>query len=252
MRAAVCVSAGGPEVLEIREVPVPAVRPGWSLVRVEGAGLNRSELRTRQGHSPSVRFPRVLGIECVGVVAASTDPAVPDGTTVAVSRPDHGPVIEPINVNVAVAATPGAGSPPPTPPSSSTPSPASKPRAVNSKLPHADALAWSPDASLLALAVSGRTPDPAAPELPTIAATLPGYSATSWFAILGPAGTPSGVIARLNTELDRIVHEAETKERFAAIGGEPIGGPPSTLASLIHEEIPRWRRVAKEAGIHIE
>ncbi|HEY6481124.1 MAG TPA: zinc-binding dehydrogenase [Streptosporangiaceae bacterium] len=83
MRAAVCLRAGGPEVLEIRELPVPAVRPGWSLVRVTGAGLNRSELRTRQGHSPSVTFPRVLGIECVGVVAASTDPGLPDGTTVA-------------------------------------------------------------------------------------------------------------------------------------------------------------------------
>jgi NADPH:quinone reductase-like Zn-dependent oxidoreductase len=83
MRAAVCVGAGGPEVLEIRELPVPAVREGWSLVRVRGAGLNRSELRTRQGHSPNVMFPRVLGIECVGVVAASTDPMVPDGTTVA-------------------------------------------------------------------------------------------------------------------------------------------------------------------------
>ncbi|MEU8638842.1 zinc-binding dehydrogenase [Amycolatopsis sp. NPDC048633] len=83
MRAAVCVRAGGPEVLEIRELPVPAVRPGWSLVRVRGAGLNRSELRTRQGHSPAVRFPRVLGIECVGVVAASTDPRLPEGTTVA-------------------------------------------------------------------------------------------------------------------------------------------------------------------------
>ena len=83
MRAAVCVRAGGPEVLEIRELPVPAVRDGWSLVRVKGAGLNRSELRTRQGHSPNVTFPRVLGIECVGIVAASTDPALPDGTTVA-------------------------------------------------------------------------------------------------------------------------------------------------------------------------
>jgi NADPH:quinone reductase-like Zn-dependent oxidoreductase len=83
MRAAVCVRAGGPEVLEIRELPVPAVRAGWSLVQVKGAGLNRSELRTRQGHSPDVTFPRVLGIECVGIVAASTDPAVPDGTTVA-------------------------------------------------------------------------------------------------------------------------------------------------------------------------
>lgn len=84
MRAAVCVGAGGPEVLELREVPVPAVRPGWSLVRVCGAGLNRSELRTRQGHSPSVVFPRVLGIECVGVVAESTSPLVAAGTTVAV------------------------------------------------------------------------------------------------------------------------------------------------------------------------
>jgi NADPH:quinone reductase-like Zn-dependent oxidoreductase len=83
MRAAVCVKAGGPEVLEMRELPVPAVREGWSLVRVKGAGLNRSELRTRQGHSPSVTFPRVLGIECVGIMAASTDPLLPEGATVA-------------------------------------------------------------------------------------------------------------------------------------------------------------------------
>lgn len=83
MRAAVCVAAGGPEVLEIRELPVPAVRKGWSLVQVKGAGLNRSELRTRQGHSPNVTFPRVLGTECVGIVSASTDPKLPDGTTIA-------------------------------------------------------------------------------------------------------------------------------------------------------------------------
>jgi NADPH:quinone reductase-like Zn-dependent oxidoreductase len=83
MRAAVCLRAGGPEVLEIRELPVPAVREGWSLVRVKGAGLNRSELRTRQGHSPDVTFPRVLGIECAGIMAASTDPLLPEGTTVA-------------------------------------------------------------------------------------------------------------------------------------------------------------------------
>jgi NADPH:quinone reductase-like Zn-dependent oxidoreductase len=83
MRAAVCTRAGGPEVLKVRTLPVPLVRAGWSLVRVKGAGLNRSELRTRQGHSPSVKFPRVLGIECVGTVTASTDPLLPEGTTVA-------------------------------------------------------------------------------------------------------------------------------------------------------------------------
>jgi tripartite-type tricarboxylate transporter receptor subunit TctC len=108
------------------------------------------------------------------------------------------------------------------------------------------------DGRLRALAVSGRHTAPAAPELPTIAATLPGFSAVSWFGIMAPAGTPSAVITRLNRELDRIVHEPDTEKRFAAIGGEAVGGPPSTLASLIHEEIPRWRRVAREAGIHIE
>lgn len=108
------------------------------------------------------------------------------------------------------------------------------------------------DGHLRALAVSGRHPSPAAPDLPTIAQTLPGYSAVSWYGILAPAGTPAAVIERLNTELDAIVRDPETAKRFAAIGGEPIGGPPSTLASLIREEIPRWRRVAKEAGIHIE
>ncbi|WP_318307111.1 zinc-binding dehydrogenase [Amycolatopsis solani] len=81
MKAAVCVRAGGPEVLELREIPVPEVRQGWSLIRIRGAGLNRSELRTRQGHSPTVTFPRVLGIECVGTVAASA--TLPEGTTVA-------------------------------------------------------------------------------------------------------------------------------------------------------------------------
>ncbi|MFL5832161.1 MAG: alcohol dehydrogenase catalytic domain-containing protein, partial [Solirubrobacteraceae bacterium] len=83
MRAAVCVRPGDPDVLEIRELPIPPVRDGWSLVQVKATGLNRSELRTRQGYSPNVTFPRVLGIECVGIVATSTDPTLNEGTTVA-------------------------------------------------------------------------------------------------------------------------------------------------------------------------
>jgi tripartite-type tricarboxylate transporter receptor subunit TctC len=108
------------------------------------------------------------------------------------------------------------------------------------------------DGRLRALAVSGRHPAPAAPELPTIGETLPGFSAVSWFGVLAPTGTPAAAIARLNSAFDQIVHEPETEKRFGEIGGESVGGPPSTLTSLIHEEIPRWRRVAKEAGIHIE
>jgi NADPH:quinone reductase len=68
MRAAIVEQPGGPEVLQIKERPVPSPRPGWVLIRVKAFGLNRSEMYTRQGHSPNVLFPRVLGIECVGLV----------------------------------------------------------------------------------------------------------------------------------------------------------------------------------------
>jgi NADPH:quinone reductase-like Zn-dependent oxidoreductase len=83
MRAAVADRPGPPEVLRVRQVPRPEVRPGWTLVEVKAFGLNRSELMTRQGHSPNVRFPRVLGIECVGVVAESSGSGPAPGTTVA-------------------------------------------------------------------------------------------------------------------------------------------------------------------------
>jgi NADPH:quinone reductase len=74
---------GGPEVLQVEDIPRPEPRGGWIRIRVRAFGLNRSELFTRQGHSPGVRFPRVPGIECVGVVddAGDTDLAV--GQTVA-------------------------------------------------------------------------------------------------------------------------------------------------------------------------
>ena len=74
MKAIVIYEAGGPEKLVCTEVPVPQVKPGWSLVRIKGRGVNHSEIFTRDGQSPSVSFPRILGIECVGVIAETTDP----------------------------------------------------------------------------------------------------------------------------------------------------------------------------------
>jgi NADPH:quinone reductase-like Zn-dependent oxidoreductase len=85
VRAAVVDAPGPPEVLRVRELPKPEARPGWALVRVRAFGLNRSEIFTRQGHSgDAVRFPRVLGIECVGTVEETADDGAPaPGTTVA-------------------------------------------------------------------------------------------------------------------------------------------------------------------------
>jgi len=71
MKAAVIHESGGPEVLKLESRPIPTPEPGEILIAVKAFGLNRSELFTRQGLSPDVQFPRVLGIEAVGVV----DPA---------------------------------------------------------------------------------------------------------------------------------------------------------------------------------
>src|ERR1700691_3197450 len=71
MKAAVIHEAGGPEVLKIETVPVPEPRPGQVLIRVKAFGITRSELFTRQGHSPDVKFPRVLGIEAVGLIESA-------------------------------------------------------------------------------------------------------------------------------------------------------------------------------------
>ncbi|GAA3249675.1 zinc-binding alcohol dehydrogenase family protein [Pseudonocardia petroleophila] len=70
MRAVVLDAPGPPEALQIRELPVPRPAPGWVLIRVTASGLNRSELHTRLGLAGGVTFPRVLGIEATGVVAA--------------------------------------------------------------------------------------------------------------------------------------------------------------------------------------
>src|ERR1700674_2210542 len=68
MKAAVLYAPGGPEALKIESRPIPVPEGGEVLIRVKAFGLNRSELFTRQGHSPGVQFPRVLGIEAVGLV----------------------------------------------------------------------------------------------------------------------------------------------------------------------------------------
>ena len=71
MKAAVIHEAGGPEVFKIASLAIPKPKNGEVLIRVKAFGLNRSELFTRQGYSPNVKFPRVLGIEAVGLVEAA-------------------------------------------------------------------------------------------------------------------------------------------------------------------------------------
>jgi len=83
MKAAVIHEAGGPEVFKIASLAIPKPKNGDVLIRVKAFGLNRSELFTRQGHSPNVKFPRVLGIEAVGLVEAAPGSEFHQGDIVA-------------------------------------------------------------------------------------------------------------------------------------------------------------------------
>ena len=83
MRAVVLDGPGPPEALEIRELPVPEPEPGWVLIEVKAFGVNRSELHTRLGLAQGVTFPRVLGIEAVGVVTAAPGGELEPGRQVA-------------------------------------------------------------------------------------------------------------------------------------------------------------------------
>ena len=83
MKAIVVREAGTSEVLKVEGMPIPEPEEGWVLIKVKAFGLNRSEMFTRQGHSPSVKFPRVLGIECVGIVEDANGTTFENGQSVA-------------------------------------------------------------------------------------------------------------------------------------------------------------------------
>ncbi len=90
MKAVVIYEAGGPEVLKIEERPIPQPKKGWVLIKVKAFGINRSELFTRLGESPSVRFPRILGIEAVGVVEEAPGGEFRKGDVVATAMGEMG------------------------------------------------------------------------------------------------------------------------------------------------------------------
>ena len=83
MCAIVAAQPGPPDVLEVVERPIPSAREGWVLIRIKAFGFNRSEMYTRQGHSPGVEVPRILGIECVGLVEEAPGTTLQKGQTVA-------------------------------------------------------------------------------------------------------------------------------------------------------------------------
>jgi tripartite-type tricarboxylate transporter receptor subunit TctC len=89
-------------------------------------------------------------------------------------------------------------------------------------------------------------------DLPTLAeAGVPGYEATSWYGVLGPAGLPPDIVAKLNRELTAIVRAPAMKEKFTTLGIEAVTGTPDEFRAYIRSEMAKWRAVVTAAAIKV-
>ena len=87
------------------------------------------------------------------------------------------------------------------------------------------------------------------PDVPAIAETLPGFTNTTWFGLLGPAGVPKAVVNRINAEMKKAVSNPDFTRQLVALGLEPASSTPAEFQNMIATELERWRKVIKEAGI---
>jgi tripartite-type tricarboxylate transporter receptor subunit TctC len=100
-----------------------------------------------------------------------------------------------------------------------------------------------------ALGVSGAKRSPAFPDLPTIAeAGVPGYLATTWTGVIGPAGMSRPIVYKLNAAIKRALKSKSFVETFAKIGDEPGGGTPKEFADIIKSDSTKWAEVIKRSG----
>jgi len=102
---------------------------------------------------------------------------------------------------------------------------------------------------LRAIGVSSAKRSDVLPDVPAIAETLPGFEATSWYGIFAPAGTPKTTIAKLNAEIARILNSPDVRDYLLRQGANPVGDTPEKFDAHFREQIVKWGKVIKQAGI---
>jgi len=98
---------------------------------------------------------------------------------------------------------------------------------------------------LRALAVTTSTRNPDFPDVPTVAELLPGYQAITWWGVVGPAGMPPAVTARLNEAIAGAIRDPAVKARLAAVGIDAVTGTPDEFSAFIVSEMQKWAPIVK-------
>jgi len=114
------------------------------------------------------------------------------------------------------------------------------------------ALPFVRSGKLRALAVSSATRSAIAPELPTVAESLPGFEVTGWYGLLLPAATPRSIVGRLQEAVVAATKGEEMRSRLGALGAEPIGSTSSAFAQLLQVEVGRWAQAVRSSGARLD
>ena len=105
---------------------------------------------------------------------------------------------------------------------------------------------------LKALATTGKTRSTLLPDVAAVAETVPGYEASSWGGIVGPAGIPEEVARKINADIVATLKTPEVKERLAQLGADVVANSPAEFAQVIRLEIDKWGKVVRAAGVKAE
>src|SRR3954449_10900492 len=103
--------------------------------------------------------------------------------------------------------------------------------------------------ALRALAVTTLEPSALLPDVPTVAATVPGYEASALFGMGAPKKTPPEIVAKLNSEINAVLAEPAIKAKLIDLGGEPLIGTPEAFGAMIVAETEKWKKVIEGANI---
>lgn len=93
---------------------------------------------------------------------------------------------------------------------------------------------------------------PSLPDVPAVAEALPGFEVVGWYGVIGPAGMPAPLVAKLHGEFVRILNLPDIRERIVADGSEPVGSAPEAFRQFMLADLAKWSKVVKESGAKVD